>query len=104
MSLNETDFARLKLTTKIIKTILKIQKQLSDDQVIEEEYLETQETPETPNEEAETATEANNQPTPGSSDVHNPYHGITLEHVSLDPKFTCFELVHKSVFDICSLR
>ncbi|XP_058811198.1 uncharacterized protein LOC131676086 [Topomyia yanbarensis] len=72
MSLNETDFARLKLTTKLIKTIQKIQKCVSDDQVIEE-YLENSA------DNTEAALEAD-EPTPGSSSSHDPYHGMSLEH------------------------
>ncbi|XP_062714475.1 uncharacterized protein LOC115253595 [Aedes albopictus] len=75
LELNDQDFIRLRLKTKLIKTIQKIQKQYLNDHIIEE--LEEEKDPLSTSDVA-----------PGTSGV-NPYHGIVLEEIiDIDTIFT----------------
>lgn len=96
MSLDDTDFTRLKLTTRIIKAILRTQMHFTtSQQIIEEEYLDAADTAdetldETENTEQNDAVEEAAQNHPSEETIHrdshinpiNPYQGMTLEHVS----------------------
>lgn len=112
MSLDEFDFKRLGLSTKLIKIIQKIQKSFQTDQIIEEEYLENDEddgAEDFPSEYRETKednTAADNHPegnddsepcdestvehTDSGNVCQNPYAGITLERVRIFHFFTGF--------------
>ncbi|XP_065083261.1 uncharacterized protein LOC135705442 [Ochlerotatus camptorhynchus] len=83
MSLDDSDFIRLKLSTKLIKIILKIQKSTSTEHIIEEEYLEhtEEDTVNTTEEPIESDSDGNNgdNAPQGSNSETNPYTGITME-------------------------
>ncbi|XP_065085860.1 uncharacterized protein LOC135717162 [Ochlerotatus camptorhynchus] len=88
MSLNESDFKRLELNTKAIKIIQKIQKSVLSEQIIEEEYLENDDTDATAADEHPTevnAMQCDEQPNTEEhpdleiNDDPNPYTGISLE-------------------------
>lgn len=90
MSLNESDFKRLELNTKAIKIIQKIQKSVLSEQIIEEEYLENDDTDATAADEHPTevnAMQCDEQPNTEEhpdleiNDDPNPYTGISLERV-----------------------
>lgn len=85
MSLDDSDFIRLKLSTKLIKIILKIQKSTATEHIIEEEYLEhtEEDTVNTTEEPIESDSDGNNgdNAPQGSNSETNPYTGITMEQV-----------------------
>ncbi|XP_055527157.1 uncharacterized protein LOC129719772 [Wyeomyia smithii] len=79
LELNERDYSRLQLTTKMIKTIEKLQAQFREkpeDCKEHEEWVE-----EVSNNDSE-----NCQENAVSWDADNPYHGISLEEISYDFK------------------
>lgn len=77
--LDNSDFTRLKLTTKMVKTIQKIQKQCADDIIFEEERLEENNTSGVEDdlvEEDQPEHETNTDP-------DNIYKSINLDQVSI---------------------
>lgn len=84
MSLGESDFMRLKLSTRTIHIILKIQKSIAADDIIEEEYLEHDEEAANITEEIadpDTGPDDGNDSTQKSNDETNPFTGIIMEQV-----------------------
>ncbi|XP_029707906.2 uncharacterized protein LOC115254508 [Aedes albopictus] len=82
MSLGESDFMRLKLSTRTIHIILKIQKSIAADDIIEEEYLEHDEEAANITEEIadpDTGPDDGNDSTQKSNDETNPFTGIIME-------------------------
>lgn len=85
MSLDDSDFIRLKLSTKIIKIILKIQKSTLSENIIEEEYLEhiVEESVNSSEDQIEPDSYTNGGYAAPQEINHgsNPYEGITVEQV-----------------------
>lgn len=67
LELNDQDFSRLRMKTKLIKTIQKLQNEYMNDPIIEELVEDPLDITEDPKSDEEPAT--------------NPYHGILLEKV-----------------------
>lgn len=78
LSLNDNDFTRIKMTTKMVKIVQKVQNQLRDGK---EEWI-TEEVEASPTKPQIDETNTNQINTPHNVDPNNPYKDISLEKVS----------------------